>query len=388
MMHWIPGKVQLGCEELRRRIKGKKIALMLNTSAIDNQGHLLIDTIIQEKWADVAFFFGMEHGVRGDKYAGDTEIDNIDRKTGLPIINLFERTDACPTVEEVQAVEAVVFCAQDVGVRHWTYTPWVMKLLKVCAQAGREVIILDKPNPIRGDIVEGGCAEPFSYGLLAGFDYPLRHGMTVGELALMYNEEKQIGAQLQVIPMTGWERSMFFEETGLVWMPPSPNIPTVDSILYFATTGLMQSANFSFGQGTTTPFQYVGAPWFDADTLAKELNGRDIPGVFFIPKYYMADQRTDEKTFAFVLCNGVMAVIQDRDVYRPVTAQLHMIDAICKLYPESVDLETHKATARKRMGTNTICDLVQKHESLLPVIEDWQAQAEAFEKHRKPWLLY
>ena len=387
MKHWIPGKVKLGCDELRRRIKGKQIALMLNTSAIDNEGRLLVDTIVEEKWAEVRFFFGMEHGVRGDKYAGDTEIDNIDKKTGLSIINLFERPDACPTIEEVQSVDAVVFCAQDVGVRHWTYTPWAMKLLKVCAQAGREVIILDRPNPIRGDIVEGGCAEPFSYGLLAGFDYPLRHGMTVGELALMYNEEKEIGAQLTVIPMTGWDRTMFFEETGLVWLPPSPNIPTVETILHFATTGLMQSANFSWGRGTTTPFQYIGDPCFDGDAIARELNSLNIPGVFFIPKYYRAEIFVNG-AFEFALCNGIMTVIRDREIYRPVTAQIYMMDTICKMYPDYVDLDAHRVTCRNRMGTNKICDMAINHESLLPFIEDWQAQAEAFEKRRKPWLLY
>lgn len=387
MKQWIPGKVTLGCEELRRRIKGKKVALMLNTTAIDNYGRLLVDTIVQEKWAEIPYFFGMEHGVRGDKYAGDTAIDNIDHKTGLPVINLFERADVLPTLEEVQGVEAVVFCAQDIGVRHWTYTPWVMKLLKVCAKAGREVIILDRPNPIRGDVVEGGCAEDFSFCLLAGFDYPLRHGMTVGELALMYNEEKEIGAQLTVIPVQGWDRSMYYEETGLVWMPPSPNIPTVDSAFYFATTGLMQAGNFSHGLGTTTPFQYVGDPNFDGEEIAKELNGRDIPGVFFVPKYYKAILGGDNNA-STTLCSGVMTIMTDRDIYRPVTAQIHIMDALCKLYPDYINLEADKGLGRRRMGTHVICDRALKHESLLPVIEDWQAQSEAFMERRKPWLLY
>lgn len=387
MKQWIPGQVRLGCDELRRRIKGKRVALMLNTSAFDNEGRLLLDVIVEEKWADVAFFFGMEHGVRGDKFAGDPDIDDRDQKTGLPVINLFERKDFRPTVEEVQQVDAVVFCAQDVGVRHWTYTPWAMMLTEICAKAGRELIILDRPNPMGGEVVEGGCAEPFSWGLLCGFDYPLRHGMTLGEITQMYNEEKKICAQLTIIPMEGWDRSLFYDQTGLVWLPPSPNMPTVDTPFYFAASGLMQSSNFSLGIKTTTPFQYVGAPGFSGDAMALELNNLGLNGVYFVPKYYVAGLESHVSPTP-VLCSGVMMVIHDRKAFRPVTAQLHIMDTLLKLYPEQVNFEQDKKDARPRMGTHVICDRAARGENLLPVIEDWQAQAEAFDKRRQPWLIY
>lgn len=387
MKQWIPGGVKLGCDELRRRIKGKRVALMLNASALDNEGRLLMDVIIEEKWADVAFFIGMEHGVRGDIYAGMPGIGDIDYKTGIRIVNAYACEDYHPPVEEIKKVDAVVFSAQDVGVRHWTYTPWMLMLLESCAKADKEVIILDRPNPLGGEVVEGGCAEPFSIGLLCGFDYPLRHGMTMGEIAMMYNEEKKIGAQLTVIPAEGWSRDLFYDQTGLVWLPPSPNMPTVDTAFYFATTGLLQSSNCAIGIKTTTPFQYIGAPNFNGDAMATELNSLALDGVYFVPKFYMSGLLGTAEQMP-QLCNGVMTVIHDRKAFRPVTTQLHIMDMLLRLYPEYVNFEEDKKDARPRMGTHVICDRAARGESLLPVIEDWWAQAEAFNKRRQPWLIY
>ncbi len=205
MKQWKPGKVVLACDELREYIKGKKIALMMNTTATGNDGRLLIDTIVEEKWAEVECFFGMEHGVRGNLYAGDGKLDPIDEKTGIRIVNLYDYPRLRPPVEEVSKVDAVVFCAQDVGVRHWTYTPWLLELVDACALADREVIVLDRPNPIRGDIVEGAPAIEKYEGqaLITGYDYPLRHGMTIGEIALMYNDRRKVGAKITVLKMKG-----------------------------------------------------------------------------------------------------------------------------------------------------------------------------------------
>ena len=177
------GTVNIATNDLCRAIAGKRIALMMNTSALDNRAKLLIDVIVEEKWAQVEFFFGMEHGVRGNLYAGKGNLPEVDERTGIPIVNLYNYPGFVPPVEEIARVDAVVFCAQDVGVRHWTYTPWMMRLIDSCAAAKREVIVLDRPNPIRGDIVEGAPIETKYAGkhLLSGFEYPLRHGMTIGE---------------------------------------------------------------------------------------------------------------------------------------------------------------------------------------------------------------
>ena len=162
-------------------------------------------------------------------------------------------------------------------------------------------------------------------------------------------------------------------------------MPTVETALFFAATGLMQASNFYLGLGTTTPFRFVGGPQFDGDKLAAELNSRDLDGVYFVQKYYLTNCYADR---TMRLCNGVMLCIHDRNVWRPVTTQLHIMDAVNKLFPEQVNFERDRNLARLRMGTHTVCDRLARHESLLPVVEEWQAEAEAFDKRRRPWLLY
>ena len=390
MKQWKTENVQLACDELRERIRGKKVALMMNTSAIDNEGRLLLDRIVEEHWAEVLFFFSMEHGIRGNLSGGNSDRDDIDEKTGVKIIKLSKYPGKRLPVEIMSQVDAVVFCAQDVGIRHWTYTPLMMRLIDSAARADREVIILDRPNPIRGDIVEGAPVEKYAGDyLLSGFEYPLRHGMTIGELALMYNAEKQVGAKITVLTMHGWKRDMWYNETGLIWLPPSPNMPTVDTPLYFAAVGLLQSSNISYGLKTTTPFQYIGHEEIDGEALAKELNSRGLEGIYFVPKFYMAARWTaNEQPDKVTLCDGVMMAIHDRNAWRPVRTQLHIIDALIKLYPELLNLECWPTLARVRMGTDSICDAARKGESLMPILEAWEQSAKRFEEQRKPYLLY
>ncbi|MBR2376776.1 MAG: DUF1343 domain-containing protein [Clostridia bacterium] len=393
MKHWKSGKVILACDELKEQISGKKIALMMNTTALDNEGCLLLDRIVDEKWANVAFFLGMEHGVRGNLMAADSNLSAYDERTGIPIVNLYEYPEFKPPVERLKEVDCVVFCAQDVGVRHWSYTPWMMSLMDSSAEAGCEVIILDRPNPIRGDIVEGAPAQPPYAGteLLSGFEYPLRHGMTIGELALMYNDVKKIGAKITVLKMSGWKRDMWYEDTGLPWVPASPNMPTVDTALYFAATGLMQGADFSHGIGTTTPFQYVGGVGFDGRLLADTLNSKGLDGVYFLQKYYKTytcvKGDNGEKMRENALCDGVLMLIQDRNVWRPVATQLQIMESLQELFGDQIDFEHHKLS-RPRMCTDEICDALKNGDSLSMIAKKWESGANEFLVARAPYLLY
>lgn len=387
MKKWKSGKVILADESLRERIKGKTIALMMNGTAIHNDGRLLMDVIIEEKWATVAFFFGMEHGVRCNFSAGDKDHANVDEKTGIPIVNLYDFPNRRPPVEYLKSVDAVVFCAQDSGVRHWTFTPWMIMLLDSAAKANCEVIIVDRPNPIRGDIVEGNCVEKKYCGtLLTGYGYPLRHGMTIGELAIMYNAENNLGLKLSVLKMDGWTRNMWYDETGLLWLPPTANIPTPDTFLHFATTGLLQGSNMSFGRKTTTPFQFIGLPEFSSEALATELNSRGLSDVFFAPKFYMATTLVDDTKL--LPCNGIMTVIADRNTYRAAKTQLHLFDAISMLYYDIVNFEFQKFWARKRMGTDDIYNLLERRESVLSLIDKWELESNQFNIRREKYLLY
>lgn len=390
-MHWHRGRVTLACDALQAYVRGKRIALMMNTTALDNEGRFLIDRMVDEKWASVAFLLGMEHGVRGNLFASDARLEMTDQRTGLPIVNLYDYPRCQPPVERLREVDAVVFCAQDVGVRHWTYTPWLMLLLASAAEAGCEVVVLDRPNPIRGDIVEGAPARSVYAGthLLSGFEYPLRHGMTVGELALMYNDVKRVGANLTVLPMEGWTREMWFDETGLPWVPASPNMPTVDTALCFSATGLLQGSNLSLGIGSTTPFQYVGGTDLDGEKLADALNAKYLPGICFLQKYYMtvpyANLYRGDRTP--ILTDGVLLLIEDRDALRTVDVQLAIMDTLHTLFPDRVDFDYHEAS-RARMGTDEICDALTSGAGLSSLAEKWREEAEAFKRARIPYLLY
>ena len=392
MTLWTPGAVTIACEELREYVRGKRIALMMNTTALDNEGRLLIDRIVEEGWGNVAFLLGMEHGVRGNLSAGDGKLDACDARTGLSIINLYKYPEFRPPSDRLREVDAVIFCAQDVGVRHWTYTPWMMRLIDSAAEAGCEVIVLDRPNPIRGDIVEGAPAEAPYAGtkLLSGFEYPLRHGMTIGELALMYRAYKQPNARVTVLKMQGWRRDMWYEDTGLAWIPASPNMPTVDTALYFAATGLMQAADFSLGIGTTTPFQYVGGIDFDGKLLADTLNAKGLPGFYFLQKYYQANtykDMYDGNKGKSVLCDGVLILIKDRNAWRPVATQLVIMETLQELFGDRINFEYH-SLARPRMCTDEILDALSAGRGLRAVAEKWERAAEEFKAARAPYLLY
>lgn len=384
MQNWPKGKVTLPIEKLHAHLKGKKIAMMMNATARDNEGRALIDVIAEYPDVEVAFFFGMEHGVRGDLYAGDPGLQAVDKKTGIPIVNLYDYPDWRPPVEPLTQVEAVVFCAQDTGVRHWTYTPWMLTLMDAAAKAGCEVVIPDRPNPMGGAVEGNATEEQYRYiELINGFGYPLRHGMTIGELALMYNETQNIGCKLTVLPMEGYRRDMSYEETGLPWMPPSPNIPTVDSCFYFNATGLMQGTTVSLGRGTTTPFQYVGAPWMDGEKVTNELNSRNLPGVYCVQKFYKANYGGERD----VLCDGFLIICHDHDAFRPVQLQLNIMDVLTQFYPNDFILDKHYLSVI-RHGTADLVQAVKDGKSVLTVEEKWEQDSAAFLQARKPYLLY
>ena len=260
-------------------------------------------------------------------------------------------------------------------------------LLQSAAEAGCEVIIVDRPNPLRGDIVEGKCTEPKYEGtILTGYGYPLRHGMTIGEIALFHNAERKLGLNLTVLPMEGWRRDMWYSDTGLMWLPPTPNISTPERLLSYLTLGLLQGSNLSLGHQTVIPFEWVGHPEFVADDLARELNSRGLDDIYFAPRSFMSTTWTDRKTL--IPCRGVVLLIKDRNSFRAIKTQLHIIDAIAKLYPGVLDLEASGGWARPRMGTDDIFDCIARGESVLSLIEPWEADAAAFAEKRKPYLLY
>ena len=381
------GKVGLARDELLEAVRGKRIALMVNSTAVYNDGKYLIDILHEEGECQIAFVFGMEHGVRCTHQAGERDTVLCDEKTGIPIVDLYNYPERRPPAEMLRDVDAVVYCTQDAGVRHWTFTPWMLYLLDAASEAGCPVLIVDRPNPIGGVAVEGNlCEQKYKNTLLSGFGYPIRHGMTVGELALMYNEERALGLDIKVLRMSGWSREMLYEHTGLLWIRPTPNIHTPRSFLDFAATGLLQSSNLSLGDHTDYVFKFIGKKEFDEERFALELRGRGLSDVIFRPARFLTSTRWEKDVM--MECGGVVIDYLDAKNYSPVTAQLHLIDAIAKLYYDCVRLEYKPSWARKRMGTDDIYDRLERGESVLPLIEKWKEDSEEFKKRRAPYLLY
>lgn len=377
----------LGEDSLTEAVRGKNIALMVNSTAITKDGGDLIDMLYDSGACKISFIFGMEHGVRCTHSAGERDTVPCDEKTGIPIIDLYEYPERRPPVEPLRTVDAVVYSTQDAGVRHWTFTPWLFYLMDSAAEAGCPVIILDRPNPLGGVIVEGNlCEQTYKNTLLSGFGYPLRHGMTVGELALMYKDESGLSLDLTVIPMSGWKREMLYPETGLIWRSPTPNIITPDTFFDFAICGLLQSSDISLGDNTGKPFGFIGRPEFDGERLAAELNSRGLADVRFKAAKHVTSTRW-EREILFE-ASGVEWEYEDKKTARPVRAQLHLIDAIAKLYSDFVRLEYKPFWARKRMGCDDIYNLIEKGESVTSLIPKWEEDSRIFEKRRKPYLLY
>ena len=390
MTAWPKGKVSIATDALCKYIKGKKVALMMNVSSTDNDGGFVMDNIIKDGGAKVEFFISMEHGVRGNFQGCYSDSADVDAKTGIEIKSLY-KMPLQDMGDDIKELDAVVFSAQDIGLRHWTFTAMMYKLISFCAELGTEVIVLDRPNPLRGDIVEGEIAKKYlAYHNVCSYNdfrYPLRHGMTIGELAIMYNETRNVGAKLTVFKMEGYTRDMWFEDTGLLWMAPTPNMVTAFNALNYGTTGLLQGANVALGRRTTTPYQYVGADYFNGEELAAELNSRDLPGIFFMQKYCEAAIGGPGYVDEMVSCDGVELCIFDKEVYSPVYTQLHLIDAIVKLYGGKFDLERSEL-GRYRMCCDEVCDAAKNGESLLPIIPEWKKSSEEFMKIREKYLLY
>lgn len=376
-------KVKLGLDRLQKAVKGKKIALMMNNTAVTETGKSLIDIMHFDWNADIQFLLGMEHGIRGELKGGVKVKNCADPVTGLPVISLYDFPGLKPPSELLAKVEAVVFCAQDAGVRHYTYTPWMMFAMESAARVGTEIIVLDRPNPMGGNIVEGQKVEPGFFSIIGGFEYSYRHGMTVGELAMMYNDKHKVGCKLTVIPMSGWKRNMWYDQTGLLWMPPSPNIPVPDTLVAYATTGLLQNTNVSFGVGTTVPFNLFGAPWINGRELAAKINYLKLPGLLCISKYFIPNYNLYKEE----VCSGIFLICRDRLLYRPVATAIHILSFLVNDYKNQFVFSSIRSYD-ERAGSSKLREDLLKGRAPKDIIADWTEQARQFAEERKPYLLY
>ena len=316
--------MQLGSDVLfdKQLLRGRTVGLVCNPASIDGQFRHVIDRAAGAG-VTVGAIFGPQHGFRSDLQENMIESPHgEDRRRKVPVYSLYSETRE-PTADMLKGLDALVIDLQDVGTRIYTYIYTMANCLRAAARHGLPVIVCDRPNPVDGATVEGPMLLAGFESFVGQFPIPMRHGMTIGELALLFNQEFGIGAKLEVIEMTGWKRSDYADATGLPWVLPSPNIPTLESAVVYPGTVLLEGTNVSEGRGTTRPFELIGAPWADPEKIADDLNGRGLPGVFFRPALF-------EPTFhkhAATPCGGCQIHVTDRSMFRSVETGVAVIAA-------------------------------------------------------------
>lgn len=377
-----PAPVALGIDridEYQALFAGRRVALITNATGIDSQYRSSVAVLAKQ--VRLTALLAPEHGFRGQVAAGVKTANVIDPASGLPVHSLYGATRK-PTPAMLADADVVVFDIQDVGTRHYTYVSTMVYAMQACAEQGKKFVVLDRPNPISGRM-EGPLLRPGLESFVGLYPIPLRHGMTVGELARYYNVAYGLGADLTVIPLKGWRRSMYIEETTVPWVMTSPNIPTPLSALAYAATGIFGGTNFSEGVGTTLPFELAGAPWIDSDELAAAMNEKQLPGVVFRPVWFtpVAGRYKDTP------CGGVQLHILDKRRFEAVRTGTELFAALRRL---SGDKLTYIPSGEQYMLDKLQGDpaLREGWERVDELLAKWQQEGLAFRQAVKPYLLY
>ncbi len=375
------GNSQTGIEVLEAEnfapLAGLRVGLITNHSGRDHDGRRTIDLLAQAPGVQLKAIFSPEHGLLG---TADERIRSTkDPKTGLPVYSLYGETER-PTDEMLEGLEALVFDIQDAGVRFYTYITTLGYCLEAAAKKGIQFFVLDRPNPITGFLVEGPVLDPDLRSFVAYFLLPVRHGMTMGELAEMFNAENQLGARLHVIKMKDWQRADWFDETGLEWVNPSPNLRNLTEAVLYPGVAMVEGSNVSVGRGTDTPFEVLGAPWISSKKLAERLNARRIQGVRFLP----VDFTPSSNRFAGQVCHGVNILLLDREALDSSELGVELASALNDLFPQDFELPKTLPLIGARWVVNAIKDGEDPHSIAL----HWQGALEEFRKKRAKYLLY
>jgi uncharacterized protein YbbC (DUF1343 family) len=326
--------IKLGLEKILDEqinlLENLRIGLICNQATVNHQFRHAADLFFEHPNINLTTLFGPQHGIRGDVQDNMIETTHMtDKYTGLPVYSLYSETRE-PTEEMLRNIDVLVFDLQDVGCRVYTFIYTMANAMKACAKFGKKFIVLDRPNPIGGIAVEGNVLEIGHESFVGQYPIPMRHGLTVGELATFFNKEFSIGCELEVVKMDDWSREDFYDETDAPWVMPSPNMPTVDTSVVFAATVYFEGTQVSEGRGTTRPFEIVGAPYIDSKEYAEALTSLELPGVVFRPVEFLP---TFQK-HAGNGCGGVFLHVTDRSTFEPVFTGIAMIKTVSDLYPE------------------------------------------------------
>jgi uncharacterized protein YbbC (DUF1343 family) len=363
------------------RLRGKRVGVITNPTGCDRSLESLPDLLARAEGVTLAAIFGPEHGAAGAAAAGDSVAHAVDPRTGVPVHSLYgdvRRT----TRAMLDCIDLLVFDIQDVGVRTYTYLATLAEALAAAGEAGIPLWVLDRPVPLFGDILEGPVLEPGRESFVGPHTIPLRHGLTPGEFARMANHERGLGADLDVVAMEGWRRDVPYEAFGLIWIAPSPNIPTLDAAFAYAGMVLLEGTNLSEGRGTARPFQLAGAPWVDADRVARDLKALGLPGCVFRPARFVPSA----SKHAGVECAGVDLHVTDRRAFRSVPAAVALLLAVKRAHPDR--LEIRKQAFDRLAGTPALREAIEAGAPLAGIIASWRPALDEYESRRARFLLY
>lgn len=376
----VPEPVLTGVDVLVRdgcsALKGRKVGLVTNHTGRTSDGVSTIDILAKAEGVKLVALFSPEHGLRGEK---DEKVgDSRDEKTGLPVYSLYGEHRK-PTKAMLEGIDTLVYDIQDIGCRFYTYSSTLGLIMEAAKEHGLSVVVLDRPNPLGGVIIEGPIRDPGS-NFVAYHTLPLRHGLTVGELARLYNAERKIDVGLTVIPCENWRRGDTFERTGLPWRNPSPNMRHLTAALLYPGVGLLEFTNISVGRGTERPFEWIGAPWIDGRKLARALNAKALPGVRFIPTVRTPSSSVHKGQE----CGGVDIIVSDWSDFRALTVGVALATTLRELYRNEWEI--------KRLNTlllhQSSLDAITQGKPWAEILAAWDDGIEAFRQRRKPFLLY
>ena len=393
--------VRPGIEVLRDRgfdvLKGKKVGLVTNPSGVDSRLKSTIDILHEAPEVDLVALFGPEHGVRGDVYAGGKVEDAKDEATGLPVHSLYGSTRK-PSPEMLEGIEVMVYDIQDVGVRSYTFISTLGLVMEACGERGIEVVVLDRPNPLGGNKIEGCVVEDGFYSFVSQYRIPYVYGLTVGELAMLVNEEglnkgqkgnqEHVKCRLTVVPMEGWSRDMVYEDTGLPWVLPSPNIPFKDTPMYYTSAGICGElyGYLNIGIGYTLPFQVFGATWLDPDRLKEKLDSYGLPGISFRTIWFKPFSGSQKGQ----LVKGLQYFFTDYEKARMTETQFHVMQAVTELYPDKKAFEVISGYGLfdKVCGTDYVRVEFSKRYKVSDIIDYWRKDEDSFRALSQRYHIY
>lgn len=388
-----PNPMLLGSERLiaSSRLKGLRVGVLANPASIDRNFHHIVDRLAASPDWTLAAIFGPQHGFRSDLQDNMIESPHaMDPRRNVPIFSLYSETRE-PTPEMLSLIDVLVIDIQDVGARIYTFIYTMANCLSAAARAGVPVIVCDRPNPIGGIAVEGPMLEPGYESFVGLYRMPMRHGMTVGELARLFNEHHRLGAELEVVPMEGWSRDMYWDETGIPWVIPSPNMPTLDTAIVYPGTVLFEGTMLSEGRGTTRPFELVGAPWIDGDQFAARMNKVELKGVHFRPVNF-------EPTFqkhARATCGGCQIHVTQRENFASVQVGVSLLREFYAASPKQFkwrdppyEYEHDKMPIDILAGSPELRSQIEQQVPLDDIVASWRPGETEFAATRRPYLIY